>query len=233
VTSALRFAGRTTLWLLCAAMLWLTPALSRGAGSANDGRLYSLPAAGSYELPVIDRVSQHELLSETGKRVPVLDLESAQCAIVSFVYASCPDAGGCPLVLASLRRIDQVLVEHGDLAKRVQLVTVSFDPVRDTPEQLKMLRRHLKPRGDWRFLTAESDTQLRPVLEDFGQDALRLVAAEDGRSLGVIRHIAKVFLLDSNLGIRNIYSSGFLDYEILLRDIETLLLEERALPNSH
>ena len=76
-----------------------------------------------------------------------------------------------------------------------------------------------------------SKRTVRPVLEDFGQDALRLVAAEDGRSLGVIRHIAKVFLLDSKLGIRNIYNTSFLDPEILLRDIETLLLEERALPS--
>ncbi len=212
-------------------MLWLIPAVSSGAGSAGDGKLYSLPAVGSYELPVIDRVSRHELLSDAGERVPVLDLEPNQCAVVSFVYVSCSDTGGCPLVLASLRRIDQALAERGDLASRVQLVTVSFDPVRDTPEQLKMLRDHLDPRGDWRFLTAESDAQLRPVLDDFGQDALRLVSAEDGRSLGVIRHIAKVFLLDSKRGIRNIYNTSFLDHEILLRDIETLLLEERALPS--
>jgi cytochrome oxidase Cu insertion factor (SCO1/SenC/PrrC family) len=178
-------------------------------------------------------VSRHELLSDAGERVPVLDLEPGQCAVVSFVYASCPDAGGCPLVLASLRQIDRTLAERADIAKRVKLVTVSFDPVRDTPERLKTLRSHLGPRGDWRFLTAESDEELRPVLNDYGQDALRLVAAEDGRSLGVIRHIAKVFLLDSKRGIRNIYSTGFLDYELLLRDIETLLLEERGAPSPH
>jgi cytochrome oxidase Cu insertion factor (SCO1/SenC/PrrC family) len=107
------------------------------------------------------------------------------------------------------------------------MVTVSFDPVNDTPERLAILRDHLKPIGEWRFLTAGSDREIRPVLDDFGQDALRLVAAEDGKSLGVIRHIAKVFLIDSDLAIRNIYSSGFLDSAILLRDIETLLLEER------
>jgi len=231
LTSVHHLGGCATLWLLCSAMLWLVPAVSSGAGSAGDGKLYSLPEVGSYELPVIDRVSRHELLSDAGKRVPVLDLDPAQCAVVSFVYASCSDAGGCPLVLASLRWVDRAIAERSNLANRVQLVTVSFDPVRDTPEQMTMLRNHLKPRGDWRFLTAESDAQLRPVLDDFGQDALQLVAAEDGRSLGVIRHIAKVFLLDSKLGIRNIYNTSFLDPEILLRDIETLLLEERALPS--
>jgi len=185
---------------------------------------------GSYELPVIDRVGHYELLDASGERVPLLDIGPGNCAVVSFVYASCPDAGGCPLVLASLRRMDRTLAEKPDLASHVQLVTVSFDPVNDTPERLATLRDHLKPIGEWHFRTAASDREIRPVLDDFGQDALRLVSAEDGSSLGVIRHIAKVFLVDSDHAIRNIYSTGFLDPEILLRDIETLLLAEQPTP---
>jgi cytochrome oxidase Cu insertion factor (SCO1/SenC/PrrC family) len=124
--------------------------------------------------------------------------------------------------------MDRTLAAKSDLASRVQVVTVSFDPVNDTPERLATLRDHLKPIGEWHFRTAESDREIRPVLDDFGQDALRLVAAEDGKSLGVIRHIAKVFLVDSDHAIRNIYSTGFLNHDILLRDIETLLLEEQS-----
>jgi len=218
---------RAAARLLCAALIG--PALTLTAtGESPDGKpLYQLPEPGSYELPVIDRVGRYELLNASGERVPLLDIEPGGCAVVSFVYASCPDVGGCPLVLASLRRMDRTLAANRDLANRVQLVTVSFDPVNDTPERLTTLRKHLKPIGEWHFRTAESDREIRPVLDDFGQDALRLVAAEDGRSLGVIRHIAKVFLVDSDHAIRNIYSTGFLDHDILLRDIETLLLEEQ------
>jgi len=217
---------RTAARLLCAILVWPAFALAATAESLDGKPLYQLPEPGSYELPVIDRVGRYELLNASGERVPLLDIEPGSCAVVSFVYASCPDAGGCPLVLASLRRMDRALAEKPNLASRVQLVTVSFDPVNDTPERLAILRGHLKPIGEWHFRTAESDREIRPVLDDFGQDALRLVSAEDGRSLGVIRHIAKVFLVDSDHAIRNIYSTGFLDHEILLRDIETLLLEE-------
>ena len=213
--------------LLCAALVLPAPALSGAVESADEQPLYQLPVPGKYELPVIDRVGNHELLTASGERVPLLDIGSGSCAVVSFVYASCPDAGGCPLVLASLRRMDRALASNRDLANRVRMVTVSFDPVNDTPERLAILRDHLKPMGEWRFLTAASDREIRPVLDDFGQDALRLVAAEDGKSLGVIRHVAKVFLVDSDLAIRNIYSSGFLDHDLLLRDIETVLLEKR------
>ena len=218
---------RTAAHLLCAVSIWSALALDAAAASPEGKPLYELPEPGSYELPVIDRVGRHELLNASGERVPLLDIEPGGCAVVSFVYASCPDAGGCPLVLASLRRMDRALAARSDLASRVQVVTVSFDPERDTPERLATLRDHLKPLGKWQFRTAESEREIRPVLDDFGQDALRLVAAEDGRSLGVIRHIAKVFLVDSHYAIRNIYSTGFLDHDILLRDIETLLLEEQ------
>jgi cytochrome oxidase Cu insertion factor (SCO1/SenC/PrrC family) len=198
------------------------------AGAAEPTPLYELPEAGSYELPVIDRVGAHELLDDSGVRAPVLGLEEGECAVVSFVYGGCPDATGCPLLLATLRRVDRALQQRDDLSGRVQLVSVSFDPARDTPERMKMLRTHMRPQGRWRFLTAENQAQLEPVLADFGQDAVALVSIEDGSDTGLIRHVAKVFLLDPQGGIRNVYSTGFLDDEILLLDIETLLQSEAA-----
>jgi cytochrome oxidase Cu insertion factor (SCO1/SenC/PrrC family) len=191
-----------------------------------EGRLYALPEAGSYDLPVIDRVTRHEMLDVDGKPSNLPGTEKGECAVVSFVYSSCPDANGCPLLLSTLRRLDRALAADTELSQRVRLVSVSFDPKRDTPERLQTLRTHMNPSGDWRFLTAGSDAALRPILDDYGQDALRLVAVENGGSTALIRHVAKVFLVDASGGIRNVYSSGFLDYEILMRDIETLLLSD-------
>jgi cytochrome oxidase Cu insertion factor (SCO1/SenC/PrrC family) len=224
--------SRMALAALIAAALPAGFARASGLDPAERRPLYELPAPGSYELPVIHRLARHQLLSASGETVPLLDLPSGACAVVSFVYASCPDAGGCPLVLASLRRLDRTLAARAALASRVQIVTVSFDPARDGPVRMAMLRDHLEPAGAWQFLTAPSEQAIRPVLDDFGQDALRLVAAEDGRSLGVFRHVAKVFLVDSERAIRNIYSVGFLDHEILLLDIETLLAESRRASRS-
>lgn len=215
-------------WYLAGGFAALGFAVSNGSAIAADavGRLYDLPEAGSYDLPVIDRVARHELLDSEGEPSDLLATEAGECAVVSFVYSSCPDAQGCPLLLSTLRRLDRALAADSALAQRVRLVSVSFDPQHDTPERLKMLRTHMSPSGDWRFLTAISDATLQPVLDDYGQDALRLVAAENGESTALIRHVAKVFLVDASGGIRNIYSSGFLDYEMLMRDIETLLLAD-------
>jgi len=208
----------------CVAALVFPAALAfAGYALAGDARPYELPAAGSYELPVIDRLSPHQLLDSTGEPAAVLDLSSGQCEVVSFTYGGCPDAKGCPLILSSLRRLDQALAEREELSGRVRLVSVSFDPERDTPEQMAMLRSHMKPRGDWRFLTAPSEQELTQVLDDFGQNTVPLTNA-DGVPLGIFRHVTKVFLVDDQGAVRNIYSSDFLDAEILLRDIETLLL---------
>ena len=43
-----------------------------------------------------------------------------------------------------------------------------------------------------------------------------------------MRHVAKVFLIDAEGAVRNVYSSGLMDHRLLLRDLETLLLTDAA-----
>jgi cytochrome oxidase Cu insertion factor (SCO1/SenC/PrrC family) len=186
--------------------------------------LYELPAAGSYALPPIDTVRDHTLVGSDGAREPLLGLAPGQLAVVAFVYLHCSDAAGCPLVLSTLRRADRALAARADLAPRVRLAAVSFDPARDTPAAMADMRASLTPRGDWRFLTAASAAELEPVLRDFGQDAVPVLSA-GGENSGMMRHVAKVFLVDAKGAVRNVYSSGFLDHRLLVRDVETLLLE--------
>ncbi|MEN8183054.1 MAG: SCO family protein [Myxococcota bacterium] len=194
-----------------------------GAASAHEAesgptseRLFEPPAAGSYELPVIDRVREHWLLDPDGARSPVLGLGPGQVAFVSFVFGSCGEA--CPLALATLQRLDRELARLPGLAWRVRLVTVSFDPARDDPARMAEFRGHLAPRGDWRFLTAAAPAGIDPVLHDFGQDVLR-----GGFDERVVGHVLRVFLVDAEGGVRNVYSAGFLDVEILRNDAATVL----------
>jgi cytochrome oxidase Cu insertion factor (SCO1/SenC/PrrC family) len=208
---------RRAFWLLLAAAL-----LAASPGEAPP--LYELPAAGSYALPPIDRVSEHVLLGSGGEPAPLLGLAPGRFAIVAFIYLGCHDAAGCPLLLAALQQTDRKLAASPELSSRVRLVTVSFDPSRDGPAEMANLRRALAPRGDWRFFTAPDEAALRPVLEDFGQDAVRELTRE-GSGESALRHVAKVFLIDGEGRIRNVYGSGFLDASVLVRDLETLLGE--------
>jgi protein SCO1/2 len=208
---------------LAALVLALAVAPAAAAGPAPLD--YELPAAGSYELPVIQRVSDHALVASDGADAQLLPADGARIAVVAFVYLHCTDASGCPLALAELQRADRALAERPELSSRVRLVAVSFDPARDDPSAMAALRNLLAPRSDWRFLTARDAAMLAPVLRDFGQDAVPELTS-DGMDSGVVRHVVKVFLVDPRGGVRNIYSTGFLDHRLVLRDVETLLLRE-------
>ena len=45
----------------------------------------------------------------------------------------------------------------------------------------------------------------------------------DGEATGLLSHVTKVFLVDADGRVRNVYSTGFLDHRLLLRDVETVL----------
>lgn len=213
--------------LALALLLAAAPAGAHDAPAAPAPRpLAALPEPGSYALPPIARVPDAELLGVDGEPAPLLDLGTGQVAFVSFVYTHCADGGGCPLALATLQRLDRLVEADPDLRGRVRLVTVSFDPARDTPAVMGALRERMRPAGDWRFRTAAGPDALAPVLASFGQDARMLVDGQ-GRATGVLRHLLKVFLVDATGAVRNIYSADFLSAELLAVDARTVLLETR------
>jgi cytochrome c peroxidase len=190
----------------------------------SAGPRFEAPAAGSYELPPIDRVSEHALLDANGKKAVLPGIGPGEAALVSFVYLSCGEA--CPLATATLHRLDRMLAADPELAPRVRLVTVSFDPERDTPERMRELSAHLEPRGRWAFLTAGDADALRPVLADYGQDAVWIPGGE--KAPDRLRHVLKIFLVDDQRRVRNIYSTGLMDVRLVVNDLRTVLAEPAA-----
>ncbi|MGA9658291.1 MAG: SCO family protein [Asticcacaulis sp.] len=71
------------------------------------------------------------LLDQDGKRVDDSILKGKWTAIF-FGYTYCPDI--CPLTLQSLARTQAALGKDGD---KLQIVFVTVDPARDTPENMK------------------------------------------------------------------------------------------------
>jgi cytochrome c peroxidase len=174
---------------------------------------YTLPEPGSYSLPVIRRVSDHPLLDASGRETSLFALKGRRTAVVAFVYMSCAEATGCPFSMAVLHRLDSELAADPNLSARVVLLTISFDPDRDTPERLAELRELHHP----------GQSQLQPLLADFDQRVVKL-HFPDGRWSGLFRHVLKVFLLDEENRVRNVYSVGFLDSDLVLTDLRTLLV---------
>ena len=77
----------------------------------------------------------------------------------------------------------------------------------------------------WKFITTRSQSDLQPILEAYGQTVDR--RKNPAHPLGPLNHILRVYLIDREGQIRNIYSTGTLDPRLVLADIRTLLLEGR------
>lgn len=209
----------------CFRSLWLTLVTSlcvfAGASAEPFSPASESLAPDTHTLPVINRVNDHPLLDPSGKQVNLLDLKKGKIAVASLIYTSCPETIGCPLATAVLQQLDRLLAERPQLAKQVTLFLISFDPERDTPERMGTLRASLNPRSEWHFLTSASDTELKPLLEDFNQPVAK-ISNEDKTWSGRFHHVFKVFLLDEVNNIRNIYSEGFASPQLIMNDIETL-----------
>lgn len=202
-------------------------AYTYGVGSFSPE--YTPPAPGSYTLPTIKRVSDHPLIDVDGRSTTLFQLTGERPAVIAFVYTTCVEAAGCPLSQAVMQRVDDALSADVELASRVRLITVSFDPERDTPERMRAVRSFYAPRTDWHFMTTRNTTELQPLLDDFGQVVSKLHFA-DGRWTGTFRHVLKVFLLDADHQVRNIYSVGFLNPQLVLNDLRTVLLPAHRHP---
>ncbi|MEO6028487.1 MAG: SCO family protein [Candidatus Binatia bacterium] len=185
---------------------------------------YTPPAPGTYELPVIARIEDHPVIGSDGDATMLLALTGEHLAVVAFIYTSCVEAVGCPVSHAVLHGLDRALADDPALAKRVRLVTLSFDPDRDTPAQMAAQRKLHEPRTDWRFATTAGGEGLQRLLDDFDQPVAKL-RYEDGTWTGLFRHVLKVFLLDGQHRVRAIYSTGFLNQALVLNDLKTLAAE--------
>jgi len=182
------------------------------------------PAAGSYELPAVKRVEGFTLKDSTGRDVDTGRLTAGKVAVVSFIYTACPERLGCPLASLALQDLQVRLKDEG-FYRDVVLLSISFDPGRDKPAQIAKYARIYGADPDfWRFVTAPSTRVLEGVLDSYGQDRAPVYDPR-GRFTGRYSHVLKVFLLDRNGYIRNIYSAGFLVPDLVVNDIKTVLAD--------
>lgn len=202
----------------------LTPAAGWGVMQ------FEPPVPGSYQLPPFGLAADGDVLTSNNKAKKLSDFFGDKFVILSFIYTQCSDLNGCPLVTAVFYKIKQRLAEEDpELAQQLRLISLSFDPTYDTPEVMKFYGQGSQDMGgpEWQFLTTESDQQLQPITEGFGQYVNREYD-EEGNPTYRFAHILRVFLIDKAGNKRAQYSAGFLHEESLVSDLKTLLMEERG-----
>ena len=84
---------------------------------------------------------------------------------------------------------------------------------------------------DWQFLTTRNAATLQPIIDGYGQYPVRVEHhGNHGEDIVEYIHLLRVYLIDREKQIRNIYSVGFLHPDILMNDLETLLMEPQSTP---
>jgi len=142
---------KTTLPLMAAALL-------AAAAFAEDHRAHADPHAHHTPMQAEEVTHGHSLFhldadwrTRNGETFR-LEALRGRPTVITMIYGSCTTA--CPVLVNDARRIDRAAPKS--LREDLQIVVVSFDPARDTPERLRdYARDYGVDSGRWRFLHGE------------------------------------------------------------------------------
>jgi cytochrome oxidase Cu insertion factor (SCO1/SenC/PrrC family) len=195
----------------------------------NSDYDYEPPAPGSYKLPIVRTAGDGDVLDSKGRPFHLREFTRGRVTVMSFIYTRCAARKACPYALGVLMELHHISSEDPTLTKGMRLVSMSFDPNIDTPERMAVyagVANGPSHAAEWAFVTTRSQAELQPILDGYGQVVERKKDPLD--PTGPLNHTLRVFLIDRNGNIRNIYSSDTLDPRLVLADVRTLLMETAA-----
>jgi cytochrome oxidase Cu insertion factor (SCO1/SenC/PrrC family) len=187
---------------------------------------YDPPGPGTYALPVVKPAADGGVLDSRGRPMRLRELTRGCVTVMSFIYTRCAAPKACPYATGVLMQLHQLSAEDQALAKGMRLVSMSFDPGTDSPERMAAYAAVADGQScaaQWHFLTTRSQAELQPILDAYGQAVDKKKNPLD--PTGPLNHMLRVFLIDHEGNIRNIYSADTLDPRLVLADVRTLLME--------
>jgi protein SCO1/2 len=200
---------------LFAAMLL---ALATAPALAHDQALARSPSlSATPHLAPIKPAPDFTLRDPDGQTVQLAQLHG-RTVLLAFVFTTC--AGACPLILHQMSLLQSRLEKAGLMQGRAVLLSVTVDPARDTPEVLAGHARKFSARQGWLFLHENPDN-LAPMLAAYGEWTRKL---DDGD----IDHPARIYLIDPEGRIREIYSLAFFDERQAAIDIQAIARESAS-----
>ncbi|MBF0237929.1 MAG: SCO family protein [SAR324 cluster bacterium] len=150
----------------------------------------------------------------TGHNQQNVSLENyrGKVVLLTFGYTYCPDV--CPLILSALK---QDMIQLGSLKSGVQVLFVSVDPERDTPERLKEYVTYFDE--TFMGLTGSVD-EIKKVGDLYRARYFR----EESPSIAgyFFAHTDYVYLIDQDGNVRGRFKTAH-DNEALLQGIQQLL----------
>lgn len=190
-----------TLVLLGAAAFLLLPGLG------------DPPGFNGTELPEPGPAPALTLTDAAGRQISLDDF-AGEVRLLYFGYTFCPDI--CPTTMADLAKVQQDVDDGGD---QVQVIMITVDPARDTPEVMAEYAASFHP--DFIGL-AGSPEEIATVAERWG---VFYEAQEGTAATGyLVDHTARVFLVDKAGRYRLTYAFET-PPEDIIADLKILLRE--------
>jgi protein SCO1/2 len=194
----------------------------------NGARLVEITHIGSAPLPehtneaelvagllsVGDETPDAALIDQDNRRRSLAEWRGT-ITLITFIYTSCPLPNFCPLMDQNFARIQAAVAATPALAGKVKLISISFDPDRDTPEVLARHAAglHADP-AVWTFLTGDRVTVDR-LAAKFGVGVIR----DDSDQ---IAHNLRTTLVGADGRIVRIYSGSDWTPSGVMADITAL-----------
>jgi protein SCO1/2 len=144
-----------------------------------------------------------------------LSEHKGQVVLIFFGYTYCPDV--CPITLANLKL---VATELGADAGRLQVLFITMDPDRDTPERIQEYASRFDPS----FIGISGPIEeLGQVWDDYG--AYRELGPKDANGNYLVTHSSRVTAIDTHGDLRLSFTFDT-RWQDILHDVKLLLAEE-------
>ncbi|WP_137744914.1 SCO family protein [Robertmurraya siralis] len=117
--------------------------------------------------------------------------------LVEFMYTNCPDI--CPTTTLKMNMLKKDLQDAGVFGEKVQFMTITIDPYKDTPEVLQqyMYNFDVEDDGNWIFLTGDQNN-IKKDLKEIEELASTFQFQYRDPGDGFFIHSTFVYLLDEN-----------------------------------
>ncbi len=184
---------------------------------------HSSPLTTHSRLAVIKKAPDFTLSTQTGDKLTSADLKG-KVLLVSFIFTTCN--GTCPATTHRMSQVQDELKARGLFKDgRVHLLSITLDPARDTPEVLcGYMKLYDADPDHWTFLTGQPD-KVSTVVKAWGMWAKAPQGRPQEPANGQLDHPSRIFLVDPQGQIREVYNLNFLKPKWVGEDVELLLNE--------
>jgi protein SCO1/2 len=170
-------------------------------------------------LKTIKQAIDFQLNSLDGENVS-LKSTSGKARLIYFFYTSCPDV--CYPTTLFLSKVQDILAKNGEFPAQASILSVTFDPKRDTVERLQSFAAQYHPdfKG-WKFLRGE-EAATKDLAYTYGAAVVK-----DNKG-NFVTHTNSIALIDKKGFIRKYYNANDIELtpKMIAADMQQLINEK-------